>query len=186
MSAAAQQAVPAEQDDPPREQAQTRPSTASVAQRDIYRVLGALWIVTGALHAKAMVDHAAHYWLFGVCFGLLMCWQTVWGVRAYRLALGRRALLAGAWVNAAVVVIWLISRTVGMPIGPWAGRSEAIGVIDTMVSLDELVIVALVASLVSASDHPWLAWLRSGYAVRLGVMLASASLFVVSIGGHTH
>lgn len=149
-------------------------------------MLGALSIVTGALHAKALADHASHYWLFGVFFGILMCWQTGWGVRAYRARLSRGALVAGAWVNVSVVVVWLISRTVGMPIGPWPGEAEAIGVIDAMASLDELAIAALVASLVSTPARPGLAWLRGGYAVRLGMMLGSASLFAITIGGHTH
>jgi hypothetical protein len=149
-------------------------------------VLGALSIVTGALHAKALADHASHYWLFGVFFGILTCWQTGWGARAYRARLSRRALVTGAWVNVWVVLVWLISRTVGMPIGPWSGEAEAIGVIDAMASIDELAIAVLVASLVSTAPRPVLAWLRGGHAVRLGMMLGSASLFAITIGGHTH
>jgi len=158
----------------------------SAAHRDTYHVLGALSIVTGVLHAKAMADHVSHDWRFGAFFAVLSCWQTAWGVRAYRVQLSRRTLLAGAWVNVAVVAIWLISRTVGMPIGPWAGEAEAIGLIDVMASLDELVIVAMVASLVSGSARRAPAWLRGAYAIRLGMMLGSASLFALTIGGHTH
>jgi hypothetical protein len=170
----------------PRDRSQERPPAARTAQAETYRVLGALSIVTGALHAKALADHAPHYWLFGVFFGILTCWQTGWGVRAYRARLSRRALVTGAWVNVCVVLVWLISRTVGMPIGPWSGEAEAIGVIDAMASIDELAIAALVASLVSTAPRPVLAWLRGGYAVRLGMMLGSASLFAITIGGHTH
>jgi hypothetical protein len=188
---AAPHTPPAEQRRPaphrrPRGRAQERPSAARTAQAETYRVLGALSIVTAALHAKALADHASHYWLFGVFFGILTCWQTGWGVRAYRARLSRRALVTGAWVNVCVVLVWLISRTVGMPIGPWSGEVEAIGVIDAMASIDELAIAALVASLVSTAPRPVLAWLPGGYAVRLGMMLGSASLFAITIGGHTH
>lgn len=193
MSAAAHtpQEIPAEQRRPapyrtPRGRAPAPPPSAHAARDDTYRVLGALSIVTGALHAKALADHASHYWLFGVFFGILMCWQTGWGARAYRARLSPGALVAGAGVNVSVVVVWLISRTVGMPIGPWPGEAEAIGVIDAMASLDELAIAALVASLVSTPARLGLAWLRGGYAVRLGMMLGSASLFAITIGGHTH
>jgi hypothetical protein len=171
---------------PPPDRARVRRQPARAPRSETYGALGALSIVTGVLHAKAMVDHASHYWPFGVCFGLLTCWQTGWGVRAYRAQLSRRALVAGAWVNVAVVLVWLTSRTVGVPIGPWAGEPEALGMIDIMASLDELVIVAMVASLVSATRLPGLAWLRGAYAVRLGIMLSSASLFATTIGGHTH
>jgi hypothetical protein len=44
----------------------------------------------------------------------------------------------------------------------------------------------MVASLVSTAAWPGLAWLRGGYAVRLGIMLSTASLFATTIGGHTH
>jgi hypothetical protein len=170
----------------PPDRTQVRHSPTPTAQSETYGALGALSIMTGVLHAKAMVDHASHYWPFGVFFGLLTCWQTAWGVRAYRAQLSRRALVAGAWVNVAVVLVWLTSRTVGLPIGPWAGEPEALGMIDIMASLDEIVIVAMVASLVSAAAWPGLAWLRGGYAIRLGIMLSTASLFATTIGGHTH
>ena len=167
--------------DPPDAQPAPLPGAAT------YRVLGALSIVTGLLHAKALVDHASHYWPFGVFFGVLMTWQTVWGVRAFGGRLSRRGLVAGgAYVSLAVVAVWLVSRTVGLPIGPWAGEPEAIGFIDLMASVDELAITAIVAALVSAPPPRGLAWLRGGYAVRLGVMLASASLFATTVGGHTH
>jgi hypothetical protein len=181
----AEQRRPAPDRRPPG-RAPERAPVIRAAHAETYRVLGALSIVTGALHAKAMADHASHYWLYGVFFGLLTCWQAGWGVRAYRARLRRRALVAGAWINVAVVVVWLVSRTVGMPIGPWAGEPEAIGVIDAMASLDELTIAALVASLASAAPRPAFAWLRGSYAVRLGMMLGSASLFALTIGGHTH
>lgn len=181
----AQQRRPPSDASPP-ERPQTLVSPHAAEQGMTFRVVGALSIVLGALHAKAMADHASHYWLFGLFFGLLTCWQTAWGVRAYRAQLSRRALVAGVWVNVAVVVIWLVSRTIGMPIGPWAGEAEAIGVIDLMASLDEVAVAAFVTSLASAPERPRLAWLRGGYGVRLGVMLGSASLFAVTIGGHTH
>jgi hypothetical protein len=173
-------------DGPPAGDAQLRRLSAPAEPGETYGALGTLSIVAGMLHAKAMVDHATHYWPFGVFFGLLTCWQTAWGVGACRARLHRPALVAGAWVNAGVVLLWLISRTVGLPIGPWAGEPEAVGMIDIMASLDELLIVAMVASLVSAVRRPAFAWLRGGYAVRLGIMLSTVSLFALTIGGHTH
>jgi hypothetical protein len=187
------QAAPAERAQPPAgsapdpDPARSGPAPRSAPGTDSYRLLGALSIVDGVLHAKALVDHAAHYWLFGVFFGVLTAWQTGWGMRAYRAQLSRRALVyGGIYVSVAVVAIWLVSRTVGLPIGPWAGRPESIGVIDIMASVDELVIAAMVVAIVSAAPPRGLAWLRSGYATRVVVMLATASLFATTIGGHTH
>jgi hypothetical protein len=154
---------------------------------DADRALGGLSIVCGAIHTKALVDHVTHYWPFGVFFAVVACAQTAWGVLAYRGMLSRPALVAGAWANVGLVVIWAISRTVGMPIGPWAGEPEAIGLTDAMASLDELAMFAFVAAVLAArAGRPRLAWLRGAYAVRLGMMLGSASIFATAIGGHTH
>lgn len=154
---------------------------------DADRALGGLSIVAGVIHTKALSDHVAHSLTFGAFFAVVACAQVAWGIRAYRGALSSPVLVAGAWANLAVVVIWAISRTVGMPFGPWAGEAEAIGLTDVMATLDELAVMALVAALVTTrAGAPRLSWLHGAYAVRLAIMLGSASLFATAIGGHTH
>jgi hypothetical protein len=55
---------------------------------------------------------------------------------------GRTLLTLGAVGNLAVVALWIMSRTVGVPIGPEVWRPEAITAIDSMATTLELAIVA--------------------------------------------
>ena len=50
----------------------------------------------------------------------------------------RRLLLAGAIGNLAIASVWLVSRTVGLPLGPEAWEPEAIHVADIVATLDEV------------------------------------------------
>ena len=56
-------------------------------------------------------------------------------------------LLTGAIVNAGVVVVWVISRTVGLPIGPDRGIAESAAFLDVLSTVLEVVIVAVAAGL---------------------------------------
>jgi hypothetical protein len=53
----------------------------------------------------------------------------------------RDVLLVGAVVNLGVAAAWVLSRTVGMPIGPEAWTPEAVGVVDVVATLFEVAIV---------------------------------------------
>jgi hypothetical protein len=58
----------------------------------------------------------------------------------------RTVLWAGILGNAAIIVMWLISRTSGLPYGPMIGEVEEIGVLDLTSKIAELgVIVCLIA-----------------------------------------
>ena len=56
--------------------------------------------------------------------------------------------MAGILGNAAIVVLWVITRTIGIPLGPMAGEIESIGVLDTTSKIAELAtIICLVVLL---------------------------------------
>jgi hypothetical protein len=52
--------------------------------------------------------------------------------------------VVGAVGNAALIVIWAITRTIGVPVGPQS-KPEAVGAIDVLSKLDELAAVVLIA-----------------------------------------
>jgi len=149
------------------------------------RMAGVLSIVVGAMHAKALGDHVAHWWFFGVFFGALAAAQVWWGVRVYRAGAGTRLLRAGAIGSLAIVAIWVLSRTFGVPVGPWAWDAEPIGASDLIATVDELFIVAFVAA-IAQPQRRGLRWLHASYAIRLGIALGTVSLFAALIGGHAH
>jgi hypothetical protein len=149
---------------------------------------GALTAVAGLIHVKAAVDHVGHYWLFAVVFAAVACGQIALAVVLWRTDVADRVLAAAAVVTVGVVAVWIVSRTVGLPIGPWAGEAEAIGVSDAIVMIIELVFVAVVSAIVRPEGRVGrhLAWLTGGHAVRLGVALGSAGVLAAAFGGHAH
>jgi len=170
------------------------PADPSGARADAYRTLQladavriAAWlsIAAGLIHAIAMVDHFSHYWLFGVAFLALTYGQILWGLALLRGRGDARLLRAGALANLAV---WLVSRTLGLPLGPEAGQPEPAGPMDVAATLDQLVLVAYVAVVLRPrlADRRGLRVLIGRHRVRLGMMLCSASVFTALLGGHAH
>jgi integral membrane sensor domain MASE1 len=137
---------------------------------------------------KATVDHAGHYWLFGVLFGVVALAQIGVAVALWRTDVPDAVLVAAAVVTVGVIAVWLVSRSVGLPIGPWAGAAERVGVSDAIVTITELVFIAVVSRIVRPDGRVGrsLAWLTGAHAVRLGVALGSAGVLAAALGGHAH
>jgi hypothetical protein len=111
-------------------------------------VVGLLSLGAAAVHAVVIESHFAEYWLFGVFFALLALLQGGWAV-AVVFRPSRRLLIWGAVGNGIVVAVWLVTRTLGLPLGPEAGSTEAVGFVDTAATVFEVLLVAGVAALVS-------------------------------------
>jgi hypothetical protein len=93
-----------------------------------------------AIHFGVAREHVAEWWLFGVFFVGSALAQLAWAIGA----LVRRTasiLVAGAVGNAAIIALWVVTRTSGLPFGPDAGGAEAVGVADVAASVLESVIV---------------------------------------------
>jgi integral membrane sensor domain MASE1 len=158
------------------------------AAADARLLAGALSAVAGLIHVQATVDHAGEYWLFGVLFGAVALAQIGLAVALWRTRAPDGVLVASAVVTLGVVAVWLVSRTVGLPVGPSAGTAENVGVSDAIAALTELVFVSLVSAIVRPDGRTGrhLAWLAGGNAVRLGVALGSAGVLAAAFGGHAH
>jgi hypothetical protein len=152
------------------------------------KLLIGLSAVAGIIHARAMIDHMSHYWLFGVFFGVLTYAQVLLAVQLYRKPHDLRWLMPAAIGSLAVVGIWLVSRSVGLPIGPWAGRPEPFGISDVAASLDELLFAAVAFAMVRPDR--WIAarllWLNGGNCERISTMMIGFSLIAALVGKHTH
>lgn len=155
---------------------------------DAVRIVAWLSIAAGTIHAVATIDHFSHWWLYGVFFLALTYGQVLWGVALLRNPVSDRALRLGAIANLAIVVAWLFSRTIGVPIGPEAGSPEPIGTMDGAVVLVQLVTVAYVAMIIRPTLRivRGLRVLIGAHRMRIGMMLASASVFAALLGGHQH
>jgi hypothetical protein len=115
----------------------------SVAQAS----LAALSMAAAAIHFAVMGEHFAEYVAFGVFFSVVAWFQAVWAVGVI-VRPSRRLLLVGLIGNALVVIVWLASRTTGLPIGPEAGAAEAAAFVDVLATILEVAIVAGTAVLV--------------------------------------
>jgi hypothetical protein len=168
--------------------ARPAPEAPAAVRSERTMLLVALSVAAGVIHARALFDHATHYWLFGVLFGVLTYAQVLWGVLVYRRPQDRRWFMPAVVVSLGVIGVWLVSRTVGLPIGPWAGRAEPFGVADIAASLDEIVLAALIVAMVRPSGRvaARMRWLNGPNCVRIGSMLVALSLFAALFGNHTH
>jgi hypothetical protein len=152
-------------------------------------VAALLVFVSSLIHSALIDDHWHQYWLYGAFFALVTFLQAIWAVLVLGDPLNQRVLIAGAAGNALLIVIWAVSRSVGVPIGPENGHPEAIGVLDVLSKLDELVAIVLVGAVLVFLRGPRRA--VTPLQVRVGAMLAGP-LFLYSIlaafggGGHHH
>ena len=90
------------------------------------------------IHFAVTQSHFDEWWGFGVFFFVAGWVQLLWAAVAVRVY--SRALVAVGLVgNATVVVLWLVTRTVGLPFGPEPGSAEALGWSDGIASGFELV-----------------------------------------------
>jgi hypothetical protein len=135
-----------------------------------------------------MFDHATHWWLFGVAFGVLTYVQVLWGVQLFRRPDEWRLWRPIAVLSLGTISVWIISRTVGLPVGPWAGRAEPFGVADISASLDEIALTGLILAMLRPDGRlaRRLAWLDGQNCMRIGSMLCSLSLMALLLGSHSH
>jgi hypothetical protein len=160
--------------------------TATEVRRELEVDAAILAIAAGLIHAVAAVTHFGEYWLFGLFFAVLAVAQVVWGALVYRGA-DRSLLAAGAWASAGVALLWLVTRTVGLPIGPDSGSPEAVGPLDALATLDELAIVLLVLALVRwPSLRPRVIRVAQRAGPAVGIGLTIASLVSLTLGVHAH
>jgi hypothetical protein len=105
------------------------------------RCLAIISAAAAVIHFSVTGEHFQEYWLFGV-FMVVIAWlQVLWAVlsiaRPSRLLLG-----LGAGLNAAVVAVYVITRTVGDLVGPTPSAAEPFGFTDVLCTAFELVLVA--------------------------------------------
>jgi hypothetical protein len=149
--------------------------------------LVALSAGAGAVHLAVAAEHFVEFRLYGAFFVVLGVAQIAWAA-ALALRGTSRKLALIACANAAVVGVWVVSRTVGLPIGPDPGSAESIGFPDALATAFELVLAGwAVWSLVRAARggrvaRPWVRY--AAWALPLVIAVASIAA-VVNAGGHT-
>jgi hypothetical protein len=110
-------------------------------------VTGLAWLSAGAatIHFAVLGPHLRESWLLGAFFAIVAAAQMGW---ALVVALRPSPLVwaAGAIGNTLVILVWVVSRTRGWPLGADAGP-EPIGVADGLSTAYETLLVAGAAAL---------------------------------------
>jgi hypothetical protein len=132
----------------------------------------------GIIHLSVVTEHMHEAWMFGAFFIASGIAQLAWAVLASG-SVSRRAILAACIGNAAILALWVLSRTSGLPIGPEPGTPEAVGFADIVATLYEALIVIGSLWLLRSQDRPVRAGLvrfarRLSLAILLPLTLAAA------------
>ena len=141
-----------------------------------------------AIHFGVLGSHYEESWGYGVFFAVVASLQAVWALLVVRSP-GRWVYWGGAAGNAAVIAVWAITRTAGIPAGPSAGEVEDVGFIDALAAgFQALIVVACLAivgwrQMAARQLSTSVLWTGT-LAVAVGVMaLTSASLVDWTGGG---
>jgi hypothetical protein len=103
--------------------------------------LALLSAAAAIVHFGVLGEHMREYWLSGLFFAVAGLLQMAWAL-AVSDRPSPRLLAVGAAGNTMIIAIWVVSRTVGMPLGPQAGTAESVGFPDALTTLYEACVVA--------------------------------------------
>jgi hypothetical protein len=97
--------------------------------------------VAGLIHLAFVGEHIHEYVPFGLFFLVSGLFQIVWAVMVFSPR-SPTFFVVGLVANAATAILWAVSRTAGLPIGPEHWSPEAIGVPDVACTIFEAIVVA--------------------------------------------
>lgn len=120
---------------------------ARTVPRD-YKLVAAASFGAGLVHLGVCPEHFREATSFGVFFAVAAAAQVAWAI-AVLVKPSRNLWLVGAAGNAALILLWVITRTVGLPFGPEAGEAEAIGLADVVATALEVTVIVLSLRLLS-------------------------------------
>ena len=133
-----------------------------------------------AIHLAAALDHFREHSYHAVFLALAGCAQLAWAFALYR-APSPRLLVGGTLGALALVALWIVSRTSGMPIGP-SRAVEPIGVLDSVASVDQLLVAVLLTLRLGSAPSRRVAGLLNTAALFLLLL----SCVAVTHAGYVH
>jgi hypothetical protein len=127
----------------------------------------------GFIHFAVAPEHFAEWWGFGTFFVLCGEIQLGWAL-LIRRAPGRVALTVGLAGSLLLVVLWAVSRTSGLPLGPEPWAPEAVGTPD---------VLAVVLELVTATACGWaLTQRHASIAAARPILLCALAITALAAG----
>jgi hypothetical protein len=118
------------------------------------RCLAILSATTAVIHFAVAGAHFQEYWAFGV-FMLVVAWLQLLWAAGLVIKPTTSLLWAGAIVDAAVIIVYIGTRTVGDVIGPTPRAVEPVGLGDVLCTVLEAIMVAGCLWLLASTRDPW-------------------------------
>lgn len=145
----------------------------------LVRTLAVLATVVAVIHFAVAGEHFEEYWAFGV-FMLVVAWAQLGAAVGLLWRPSRPLLGAVAALNAGVIAVYVVTRTVGDVVGPTPNDPEDVGFGDMFCTVCEaLLVVGAVVLILRAFDRPvprsWAA-VAVVSAATAGAVLLSVSL----------
>jgi len=155
--------------------------------------MAALLLGSAGIHFAAMGEHAGVSWTHGLFFGLT-AWVQVMLAALLVLGPARRSIQAMIVFNFAIIMVWIVSRTVGIAIGT-DGTPESIGFADALCAAFEALAIGLGLLVICGGVARKRIRRPAGWAIAgfIAILVAALSSFGFSPaiadgsgGGHTH
>lgn len=163
-----------------------RPASTVVASR---WVAACMLLVGAAIHVVAIAPHAEHWPAAGAFFAVLAVAQTAAAVLLVT-QLTNRGAVAAALISIGTVVLWLVTRTVGLPFGPGAGVAEQVTTGDLVSTASSLLtlmaLVPMIGKPAPASLRPT-GRFATGFTILAPLVLAGTlAVAMPSVEQHEH
>jgi hypothetical protein len=164
-----------------------RPSSTHAPDSGPARALR--WFVAAAslgaavLHFGHAPSHFDQYWVYGA-FLVAVAWLQVASAVALLSRPTRVVLLGTIVLDAVVVTVWALSRTVGVALGPDASTARSAGYPDVLATALEVLIVAGCAVLLVhpafLDRRPRVSWLAPAVVALAVVLVAGSAAFALT------
>jgi hypothetical protein len=152
------------------------------------RIMAGLSAGAAVIHLAAAPSHYVELGDLASGFLISAAFQAWWAIRA-RSRLTGRIVVLGVVANVAILAAWAWTRTVGLPIGEFAGHAEPIGFPDAASAAFEILLVALLVVRGTGLDRPVgrrrlgaIASIAVVPVVGLVVVLTSLATFAIASG----
>lgn len=144
--------------------------------------LAALSVGAAVIHMIVAANHLGGPWQETAFFAAAALAQLVWA-GAIAVSDARGVLITGLAGNVALVAVWLLSRTVGVPVGAHAGEVLSVGLTDVVSQLLHVLFIAG-AGLLLARHRARARWPvpRALAGASLAVLLAVVPLTAAAAG----
>jgi hypothetical protein len=147
---------------------------AVVGQRGVLGTVAVLSLTAAIIHLWVTPEHFEEGWGYGAFFLVAAVAQMLYVPLLLRWP-NRTVLLLGIAGNSAIVLLYLFTRVVGVPLfGPEAGEVEVVGTIDACATISEAAIVVALGALA-------LVGIARERATLIGLVLATILLVIAHL-----